>query len=97
MVGDFNDQKSTSGLIFYLTGGPIAWQSGKQRVVVLSSCEAKYIAATGAACDAVWLACLLVEFIGGAVPMPRLKVDNKSSIALMKNPMHHDRSKHIDI
>ena len=27
----------------------------------------------------------------------RLKVDNKSAIALMKSPVHHDRSKHIDI
>ena len=24
-------------------------------------------------------------------------VDNKSAIALMKNPVHHDRSKHIDV
>jgi hypothetical protein len=28
---------------------------------------------------------------------PNLKVDNKSAIALMKNPVHHDRSKHIDV
>ena len=26
-----------------------------------------------------------------------LKVDNKSAIDLSKNPVHHDRSKHIDI
>ena len=24
-------------------------------------------------------------------------MDNKSAIALMKNPVHHDRSKHIDM
>ena len=34
---------------------------------------------------------------GGAVLAPKLKVDNKSAIALMKNPVHHDRSKHIDV
>jgi hypothetical protein len=27
---------------------------------------------------------------------PELKVDNQSAIALSKNPVHHDRSKHID-
>lgn len=27
---------------------------------------------------------------------PILKVDNKSAIALAKNPVHHERSKHID-
>ena len=26
-----------------------------------------------------------------------LKVDNQSAISLSKNPVHHDRSKHIDL
>ena len=43
------------------------------------------------------MARLLAELIGGAVLAPKLKVDNKSAIALMKNPVHHDRSKHIDV
>jgi hypothetical protein len=29
--------------------------------------------------------------------MPMLLVDNQSAIALSKNPVFHDRSKHIDI
>jgi hypothetical protein len=97
LAGDVNDRKSTSGLIFFLASGPIAWQSEKERVVALSSCEAEYIAAAGAACEAVWLARLLAELVGGAILAPKLKVDNKSAIALMKNPVHHDRSKHIDV
>ena len=66
-------------------------------MVALSSCEAEYIAAAGAACEAVWLARLLAELVGGAVLAPKLKLDNKSTIALMKNSVHHDRSKHIDV
>jgi hypothetical protein len=97
LAGDVNDRKSTSGLIFFLAGGPVAWQSAKQKVVALSSCEAEYIAAAGAACEAVWLARLMAELVGGAVLAPKLKVDNKSAISLMKNPVHHDRSKHIDV
>jgi len=97
LAGDVNDRKCTSGLIFFVVGGPIAWQSAKQKVVALSSYEAEYIAAVGAACEAVWLARLLAELIGGAVLVSKLKVDNKSAIALMKNPVHHDRSKHIDV
>jgi hypothetical protein len=62
----------------------------------LSSYEAEYIAAAAAACEAVWLSRLLAELIGGPVRAPKLKVDNKSAIALM-NPVHHDRSKHIDL
>jgi len=97
LAGDVNDRKSTSGLIFFLAGGPIAWQSAKQKVVALSSCEAEYITAAGAMCEGVWLAQLLAELIGGAVIAPKLMVDNKSAIALMKNHVHHDRSKHIDV
>jgi hypothetical protein len=29
LAGDINDRKSTSGLIFFLAGGPVAWQSTK--------------------------------------------------------------------
>jgi hypothetical protein len=97
LAGDINDRKSTSGLIFFLASGPVAWQLAKQKVVTLSSCEAEYIVAVVAACEAVWLSRLLVELVGGAMLAPKLKVDNKSAIALMKNPVHHDRSKHIDV
>ena len=64
--------------------------------MALSSCEAEYIAAANAACQGVWLARLLGDFIGSEPGAPELKVDNMSAIALSKNPVYHDRSKHID-
>ena len=57
--GDIDDRKSTLGIIFFLGTKAVAWQSQKQRVVALSSCEAEYIAGAGAACQAVWLTRLL--------------------------------------
>jgi len=66
-------------------------------VVALSSCEAEYIAATTAACQGVWLARLLAEFKGEKSRAITLKIDNKSVIQLSKNPIFHDRSKHIDV
>jgi hypothetical protein len=42
----------------------ITWQSQKQKVVALSSCEAEYIAAATASCQGVWLSCLLAELRG---------------------------------
>ena len=74
----------------------MAWQSQKQPVVVLSSCEAEYIAGAGAACQAVWLTRLLKDVTGDDPQTPQLKMDNMSAIALSKNPVLHDRSKHID-
>lgn len=52
---DENDKKSTRGAIFFLNGKLVAWQSQKQRVVALSSCEAEYIAGAAGACQGVWL------------------------------------------
>jgi hypothetical protein len=96
LAGDVDSRKSTSGVIFFLGESPISWQSTKQKVVALSSCEAEYIAAATAACQGVWLARLLSEILDSLVNKPVLKVDNKSTISLVKNPVHHDRSKHID-
>jgi hypothetical protein len=45
----------------------------------------------------VWLARLLSELKDAEIQVPVLRVDNKSTISLVKNPVHHDRSKHIDV
>ncbi|WVZ79226.1 hypothetical protein U9M48_026830 [Paspalum notatum var. saurae] len=97
MGGDVDGRKSTSGLIFFLGKCPISWQSQKQRIVALSTCEAEYVAAATACCQGVWLRRLLQEITGEDHRAPVLRVDNKSAIELAKNPVLHDRSKHIDI
>jgi hypothetical protein len=74
----------------------VIWASQKQRVVALSSCEAEYIASANAACQGIWLSRLLGELLNIKAPTVKLLVDNKSAIALSKNPVHHDKSKHID-
>jgi hypothetical protein len=68
----------------------------KKRVVALSSCEVEYIASANAACQGIWLSRLLGELLGIQAPKVSLLVDNESTIALSKNPVHHERSKHID-
>jgi hypothetical protein len=94
---DSDLKKSTSGVIFFLCDSVISWQSTKQRVVALSSCEAEYIAASAAACQSVWLARVLGEILEAVVARPVIRIDNKSAISLVRNPVHHDRSKHIDV
>jgi hypothetical protein len=96
MAGDPEDRKSTTGVLFCFGLAPITWQSQKQKVVALSSCEAEYIAATTAACQGVWLSRLLSDLINKEPKAVTLNIDNKSAIALCKNPVFHDRSKHIE-
>jgi hypothetical protein len=65
--------------------------------VALSSCEAEYIATTTVATQAIWMARLLVELLGRETEVVELKVDNKSALALARNPVYHERSKHINL
>lgn len=73
----------------------MSWQSQKQRVVALSSCEAEYIAGATAACQGVWLSRLLADLVIAKIVTPLLYIDNKSALALAKNPVFHERSKHM--
>lgn len=96
-AGDIDTRKSTSGTLFFLGNNLVSWQSLKQRVVALSSCEAEYVAATTAATQGIWLARLLGELHGRKAEKVELKMDSKSALALSKNLVYHERSKQIDL
>jgi hypothetical protein len=93
--GDLVGRRSTAGMAFYLGESLITWCSQKQKTVALSSCEAKFMAATFAAMQG--LRSLLAEITAKEPQVVKLFVDNNSAIALMKNLVFHGRSKHIDI
>lgn len=65
--------------------------------MALSSCEAEFMAAIEATKQALWLRVLLSELTATKPKAVTLMVDNNSAIALMKNPVFHGRSKHIDV
>ncbi|KAK2411591.1 putative mitochondrial protein [Trifolium repens] len=94
--GDVDDRKSTTGFVFYIGNTAFTWMSKKQPIVTLSTCEAEYVAATSCVCHAIWLRNLLKELNLPQKEPTKIFVDNKSTIALAKNPVFHDRSKHID-
>ncbi|GJU32786.1 zinc finger, CCHC-type containing protein [Tanacetum coccineum] len=56
--------KGTTAIVFYFGESPITWCTQKQPTVALSSCESEFMAATGAACQALWLKRLLNELTG---------------------------------
>ncbi|XP_048622742.1 secreted RxLR effector protein 161-like [Brassica napus] len=92
---DVDDGRSTTRFMFYLGTSPITWTLCKQPTVAFSSCEAEFMAATEAAKQAIWLKELMVEIMNTEDKKVVLKIDNKSAIALTKNPVFHGRSKHI--
>nr|ABB47015.1 retrotransposon protein, putative, unclassified [Oryza sativa Japonica Group] len=96
-AGDIDNSKSTSGILFFLSECLVSWQSVKQQVVALSSCEAEYMATSAASTQALWLARLLSDLLGRDTGAVELRVDSKSALALAKNPVFHERSKHIRV
>ena len=77
LAGDIDMTKSTGGTLFF-SKCLISWQSLKQLVVALFSCEAEYIAATTALTQALWLARLLGDLLGRDAEAVELRVDSKS-------------------
>jgi hypothetical protein len=94
--GDVDDRKSTTVFVFYLGSSAFTWSSKKQQIVTLSTCEAEYVAATSSVCHAIWLRKLLKELHMRQEDAMAIFLDNKSALALAKNPVFHDRNKHIN-
>jgi hypothetical protein len=96
--GNLDDRKSVSGYIIYLGNTPIVWRSRRQKgKPATSSCEAEYIALSACINELVWIIAFLGE-LGFKVPLPvPIYCDNHSANDLAHNPVHHDRTKHIDI
>ncbi|KAK6163847.1 hypothetical protein DH2020_000711 [Rehmannia glutinosa] len=96
-AGSLDDRKSTSGYVFCLGSKIISWASKKQKTISLSSAEVEYIAATDAACEAVWLRRILSDVQQSQDDPTTILCDNMSAIAMTKNPVFHARSKHIEL
>jgi hypothetical protein len=96
-ANDSDDRRSTTGYIVMFTGGPVIWNSKKQRTVAHSSCEAEYMAMDEAIREAMWVRSFLQELDIPFVQPLEMYVDNQGAKALAENPVHHARVKHIDI
>ncbi|XP_059306462.1 uncharacterized mitochondrial protein AtMg00810-like [Lycium ferocissimum] len=59
-AGDVDDRKNTTGFVFLFGNSAFTWNSKKQPIVTLSTCEAEYVAAS-CVCHAIWLRSLLEE------------------------------------
>ena len=79
---------STSGYVFSLFGGAVSWMSKRQSIVALSTIEPKYMAASHASKEEVWLQ-RLCSSMGLAHQAIRIDCDSQSAILLAKNLAYH--------
>jgi hypothetical protein len=96
-AGSAVDRKSTLGSCFTLGSAMVSWCSRKQSSVALSTIEAEYIALSVEVREAVWLRKLLTDLFNHEMDPTTIHCDNQSCVKLSKNPVFHDKSKHIEI
>ena len=91
------DRKSISGWVAKLNGDPVSWSSKKQRVVALSTCEAELYAEAAAIQEVLWLRGLMKELGLHTATGSTVFGDNQSTIAVSKNGVKGERTKHVDV
>jgi hypothetical protein len=96
-AGSVSNRKSTSGCCFSLGSTMISWKSRKKSSISLSTTEVEYITACSTSCETIWLRKLLTDLFDLEMRATLILCDNQSCIKMTKNPLFHDRSKHIEI
>ena len=84
------------GYAFTLSSSVISWKATLQSTVALSTTETEYMVATKAVKEAIQLKGLVGD-LGLQRDDSVVFCDNQSAIHLTKNPMYHERSKHIAV
>lgn len=96
-AGDLDTRRSTTGYLFKFGNVPICWKSKRQPTVALSTAEAEYMALSMAVQTVIWIRKLLKDFNIASEKSTVIYEDNQGCIAMAKNPVNHERTKHIDI
>ncbi|GKB26870.1 putative ribonuclease H-like domain-containing protein [Tanacetum coccineum] len=95
-AGAHGDRKSTTGGCQFLGRRLISWQCKKQTIVATSSTEAEYVAAANCCGQVLWIQNQMLDY-GFNFMNTKIFIDNQSTISIVKNPVFHQRTKHIEI
>ncbi|CAM8900631.1 unnamed protein product [Rhodiola kirilowii] len=90
-------RRSVTGYCMLLGSSVVSWKTRKQAVVSRSSAESEYCSMASACSEIVWLTRLLTDMnIPVVRPVP-LFCDSQSASHLARNPVFHERTKHVEI
>ncbi|GKB84432.1 hypothetical protein Tco_0956704 [Tanacetum coccineum] len=90
------DRKSIIGGCQFLGCRLISCQCKKQTVVANSTTEVEYIAASNCCGQVLWIQNQLLDY-GYNFMKKKIHIYNKSIICIVKNPLFHSKTKHIEI
>ncbi|GKA53205.1 hypothetical protein Tco_0746520 [Tanacetum coccineum] len=90
------DRKSTTGGCQFLGRRLISWQCKKQTIVANSTTEAEYVAASSCCGQVLWIQNQMLDY-GYNFMNTKIYIDNESTICIVKNPVFHSKTKHIEI
>jgi Reverse transcriptase (RNA-dependent DNA polymerase) len=96
-AADRISRRSVGSWVYLLNGGAVSWKSKQHPCVAVSTSEAEFMSASKAALEAVWLRRILADAGAPQASPTPLYEDNRSCRLMSENPVHRERSKHIDI
>jgi len=89
--------KSTSGYFTFVGGNLVMWRSKKQKVVARSSADSELRGMVQGVCELLWIKRILRD-LGIRLTKPmKLSCDNQAAVKIANNPVHHDRTKHVEV
>ncbi|XP_071905928.1 uncharacterized protein [Coffea arabica] len=98
-ISDSNDTKSTSGYVFTLGGGSIAWKSARQTIIARSTMESEFVALELTGTEAEWLRNFLANIPSTKDLLPPMSIhcDCQAAIAIAKNKSYNCKSRHMKL
>ena len=90
-------RRYTSGYCVFLGDNLISWSAKHQPTVSKSSAEAEYRGVANVVSETCWLRNLLLVLYFPISTTTLVYCDNVSAFYLSGNPVHHQRTKHIEM